>query len=102
MWCAWLGPGRSVGRAPASAAGPGGLVEWSVVDGLPEVDLPRLGSPASCVPRVQADEVVSDQGDSQEQCGRDEPSLSEEAAVDAEPLVAVGADEALDEGAPVE
>lgn len=49
-----------------------------------------------------ADEVVTDECDGEEQCGRDEAGLSEEAAVDAYPLVAVGAYEAFDEGAPVE
>ena len=43
VWGEWFGLGRSVGLASASAAGPGGLVEWSVVDGLAEVDLPWLG-----------------------------------------------------------
>lgn len=92
----------SVASLFASAAGAGGLVERSVVDGLTEVDLPRLGSPASGVPRVQADEVVTDEGDRQEQSGGDESGLPEEGAVDAQPLVAVGADEPLDEGAPIE
>ena len=82
--------------------GPRGLVEGPVVDGLPEMDLPGLGSAACGVPGVEADEVVADEGDGQEQCRRDEPGPSEEAAVDAEPLVAVGADETLDEGAPIE
>jgi len=76
--------------------------EWSVVDGLTEVDLPWFGSAACGVPGVEADEVVADECDGHEQGGRDEPGLSEEAAVDAQPLVAVGADESFDEGAPVE
>ena len=98
----WFWLGRSVALVSASASGPGGLVEWSVVDGLAKVDLPGLGSSACGVPGVEADEVVTDEGDGQEQCGRGESGLSEEAAVDADPLVAVGADEAFDEGAPVE
>ena len=102
VWGEWLGLGRSVGRAPASAAGSGGLVEGPVVERLPEVDLPGFGSSASGVPRMQADEVVPDERDGHEQGSCGEPGLSEEAAVDAEALVAVGADEALDEGAPVE
>jgi hypothetical protein len=39
----WFGLGRSVALVSASAAGSCGLVEWSVVDGLAEVDLPWLG-----------------------------------------------------------
>lgn len=42
----------SVASTFASPAGAGGLVEWSVVDGLAEVDLPRLGEPAYRVPGV--------------------------------------------------
>jgi len=83
---------RSVGSAFASAAGPGGLVEGSVVDGFAEVDLPWFGESALGVPGVQDDEVVPDECDGHEHGGRDEAGLSEEAAVDAEPLVAVGAD----------
>ena len=102
MWCEWLGLGRSVGRASASAAGSGGLVEGPVVDGFSEMDLPGLGSSACGVPSVEADEVVADQGDGQEYSGRDESGLSEEAAVDAQALVAVRADQTFDEGAPIE
>ena len=101
-WVIRLGLVRSVGRASASAAGPGGLVEGPVVDGLPEMDLPLFRSPACGVPGVEADEVVADEGDGHEQGCGDESGLSEEAAVDAQPLVAGGADEAFDEGAPVE
>ena len=101
-WVEWFWLVRSVGLAFATAAGPGGLVEWSVVQRLTEMDLPRIQSSAFGVPGVQADEVVPDESDGEEQCGRDEPGLSEEAAVDAEALVAVGADESFDEGAPVE
>jgi hypothetical protein len=53
----------SVVSAFASTAGPGGRVEWSVVHRLTEMDLPRLGSSACGVPGVQADEVVSDEGE---------------------------------------
>ena len=93
---------RSVAASFASASGAGGLVEWSVVDGLAEVDLPGFGLSAYGVPGVEADEVVADERDGHEHGCRDEAGLSEEAAVDAEPLVAVGADETLDEGAPIE
>ena len=96
-WLDW-----SVAAAFASAAGPGGLVERPVVCGLSEVHLPWFGEAALGVPGVQDDEVVPDECDGHEHGGRDEAGLSEEAAVDAEPLVAVGADKTLDEGAPVE
>lgn len=66
------------------------------------MDLPRLREYATRVPGVQTDEVVPDEGDGQEHRGRDETSLTEEAAVDAQSLVAIGADKALDEGAQVE
>ncbi len=98
----WFWLGRSVASVSASASGPRGLVEGPVVDGLPEMDLPGLGSAAPGVPGVEADEVVADERDGHEHGCRDEAGLSEEAAVDAEPLVAVGADETLDEGAPIE
>jgi len=66
------------------------------------MDLPGLGSSACGVPSVEADEVVADQGDGQEYSGRDESGLSEEAAVDAQALVAVRADQTFDEGALIE
>ena len=61
--------GCSVASAFASAAGAGGLVEWPVVDGLAEVDLPRFREAAGGVPGVQPDEVVSDEREG-EQGGR--------------------------------
>ena len=88
--------------ALAAAAGAGRLLQGPVVDRLAKVCLPRLGEASCGVPGVQADEIVPDEVDGQEQCRRDEPGLSEEAAVDAQPLVAVSSDEAFDEGAPVE
>lgn len=98
----WFWLGRSVAMVSASASGPGGLVEWSVVDGLPEMDLPRFRSAACGVPGVEADEVVPDECDGHEHGCRDKSGLSEEAAVDAQPLIAVGADEPFDEGPAVE
>ena len=62
-----LGLGRSVASVSASASGPGGRVERSVVERLAQVDLPRLRPPAFRVPRVEADEVVTDEGDGHEQ-----------------------------------
>ena len=98
----WFWLGRSVASVSASASGAGGLVEWSVVDGLAEVDLPGFGLSAPGVPGVEADEVVADERDGHEHGCRDESGLSEESAIDAQPLVAVGADETPDEGAPIE
>lgn len=98
----WLQQDGSVGLALAPSAGASGLLDGSGVDRLTEVHLPRLGPTPDGVPRVEPDEVVADEGDGEQHAGGDQSCLSEEATVDAEALVALGADDPLDEGSPVE
>lgn len=86
----------------ASAPGPRGLVEWPVVDGFAEVDLPGFGSTSDGVPGVESDEVVADEGDGEQHAGGDEPGLPEEPPVDTQSLEAVGAEQALDQAATIE
>ncbi len=67
-----------------------------------EVDLPGFGPAADGVPGVEPDEVVAYEGEGEQGGRRGEAGHPDEAAIDAQGLVAGRAEESFDEGAAVE